>query len=83
VGIVNGTANRGLAEAWVDFMLGKTFQEDMPLNMFVYPVLPSAQLPEAFVRYSGEVESPIILDPQTIAENRERLIQEWTEIVVR
>jgi len=83
VGILKGTKNRDLAEAWVDFMLGKTFQEDMPLNMFVYPALPSATLPEAFVKYSGTVESPIILDPQTIAEKRDALIKEWTEIVVK
>ncbi|HLB49374.1 MAG TPA: thiamine ABC transporter substrate-binding protein, partial [Anaerolineales bacterium] len=61
----------------------KTFQEDMPLNMFVYPALPSATLPEAFVKYSGTVESPIILDPRTIAEKRDALIKEWTEIVVK
>ncbi|MEK7310900.1 MAG: thiamine ABC transporter substrate-binding protein [Chloroflexota bacterium] len=83
VGILKGTKNRDLAEAWVDFMLDKTFQEDMPLNMFVYPALPSATLPEAFVKYSGTVESPIILDPQTIAEKRDALIKEWTEIVVK
>jgi len=83
VGIVKGTKNRGLAEAWVDFMLSKTFQEDMPLNMFVYPALPSAQLPDAFVKYSGQVESPIILDATTIAERREALIETWTEIVVK
>ncbi len=83
VGILKGTKNRDLAEAWVSFMLGKTFQEDMPLNMFVYPALPSAALPEAFVQYSGTVESPVILDPQTIAEKRDALIKEWTEIVVK
>lgn len=83
VGILKGTKNRDLAEAWVNFMLGKTFQEDMPLNMFVYPALPSAALPEAFVQYSGTVESPVILDPQTIAEKRDALIKAWTEIVVK
>jgi thiamine transport system substrate-binding protein len=83
VGILDGTANRDLAEAWVDFMLSKPFQEDMPLNMFVYPVLPSAVLPEVFVKYSGQVEAPVILDGATIAANRDRLIREWTEIVIR
>lgn len=83
VGILKGTPNRDLAEKWVDFMLSKTFQEDMPLNMFVYPALPSAQLPEAFVKYSGAVESPIILDPKTIGDNRDALIKQWTDIVVK
>ncbi len=83
VGILTGTKNRDLAERWVDFMLSKTFQEDMPLNMFVYPALPSATLPEVFVKYTPAVESPVILSPQIIADKREALIKEWTEIVVK
>lgn len=83
VGILTGTKNRDLAERWVDFMLSKTFQEDMPLNMFVYPALPSATLPDAFVKYTPAVESPVILSPQTIADKREALIKEWTEIVIK
>ncbi|HLB47714.1 MAG TPA: thiamine ABC transporter substrate-binding protein [Anaerolineales bacterium] len=83
VGILKGTKNRDLAEKWIDFMLSKTFQEDMPLNMFVYPALPSATLPEVFVKYTPTVELPVILSSQTIADKREALIKEWTEIVVK
>jgi thiamine transport system substrate-binding protein len=82
-GILKDTPNRDLAEKWIDFMLSQPFQEDMPLNMFVYPVLPSAQLPEAFVKHSGTVESPVVLDPKVIADNRDRLIELWTEVVVK
>jgi len=35
----------------VDFMLSKSFQEDMPLQMFVFPVNPEARLDEAFVKH--------------------------------
>jgi thiamine transport system substrate-binding protein len=83
VGILKGTTSRDLAEKWVDFMLAKTFQEDMPLNMFVYPVLPSAVLPEAFIKYSGIVADPVILDPMTVGDNRDALIQQWTQIVIK
>ncbi|MBI3240837.1 MAG: thiamine ABC transporter substrate-binding protein [Chloroflexi bacterium] len=83
VGILKDTKNRGLAEKWIDFMLSKTFQEDMPLNMFVYPALPSATLPDVFVKYTPTVESPVSLSPQIIADKREALIREWTEIVVK
>src|SRR5919112_1143110 len=38
VGILIGTQHRALAAKFMDFMLGKQFQEDMPLQMFVYPV---------------------------------------------
>ena len=38
VGILKGTQQRALAEKFVDFMLSEQFQEDMPLQMFVFPV---------------------------------------------
>ena len=44
VGILKGGKNRDLAEKWVDFMLSQQFQEDMPLQMFVFPVNPQAKL---------------------------------------
>ncbi|HEX6269670.1 MAG TPA: thiamine ABC transporter substrate-binding protein, partial [Anaerolineales bacterium] len=44
VGILKGTQNRDLAEKFIDFMLSEQFQEDIPLQMFVYPVNPDAAL---------------------------------------
>ena len=52
VGILKGTKNRDLAEKFIDFMLDVKFQEDMPLNMYVYPVNSTAKLPESFVKYA-------------------------------
>ncbi|HET9905531.1 MAG TPA: thiamine ABC transporter substrate-binding protein, partial [Anaerolineales bacterium] len=52
VGILKGTEQRALAEKFIDFMLDVQFQEDMPLQMFVYPVNPNANLPEQFVKYA-------------------------------
>jgi thiamine transport system substrate-binding protein len=83
VGILAGTPNRALAELWVDFMLSPTFQEDLPLQMFVFPVNPHAELDDLFVRYLAEPESPAALNPAEVAANRERWIQEWTEVVLR
>jgi len=83
VGILKGTQQRALAEKFVDFMLGKQFQEDMPLQMFVYPVNPDATLPEEFVKYAQIPEQPAQLDPAVIATNRDKWIQAWTETVLR
>ena len=44
VGILKGTQQRALAEKFVDFMLDTPFQEDVPMQMFVYPVNSSSQL---------------------------------------
>jgi thiamine transport system substrate-binding protein len=83
VGILKGTPNRDLAEAWVDFMLSPAFQEDIPLNMFVFPVNRNAELEETFVNYLTIPEEPVMLDYDRIAENREAWIQAWTENVLR
>jgi thiamine transport system substrate-binding protein len=83
VGVLKGTRNRALAEKFVDFMLGQQFQEDMPLQMFVFPVNPQAQLPEAFVKFAQIPSQPARLDPAVIAAHREQWIAAWTETVVR
>jgi thiamine transport system substrate-binding protein len=83
VGILQGTANRALAEDFVDFMLSAQFQEDLPMQMFVYPVLPSAQLPDEFVAYAEQPAQPASLDPALIAANRDAWIQDWTDTVLK
>lgn len=83
VGILKGTEQRALAEKFVDFMLSKEFQEDMPPQMFVYPINPNAALPEAFIKYAQAPEQPASLTPDEIASNRDRWIQEWTDIVLK
>lgn len=83
VGILKGTPNRALAEKFVDFMLGRQFQEDVPLQMFVYPVNPSAVLPEAFTKYAQAPAQTATLSPDVIAANRDRWIQEWTDAVTK
>lgn len=83
VGILKGTDQRALAEKFVDFMLSKQFQEDMPLQMFVYPVNPNAALPEAFVKYAQSAELPVTMPSELMAQNRDEWIQTWTDIVLK
>ena len=83
VGILKGTPNRALAEKFVDFMLSKQFQEDVPLQMFVYPVNSNAILPEAFTKYAQAPEQTAVLSHDAIASNRDKWIQEWTDVVMK
>ncbi len=83
VGILKGTQQRALAEKFVDFMLSVPFQEDIPLQMFVYPVNPEAKLPDVFVKYAQIPEQPARVDPAEIAANREAWIEAWDEAVLR
>ncbi|NSW54204.1 MAG: thiamine ABC transporter substrate-binding protein [Anaerolineae bacterium] len=83
VGILRGTQQRALAEQFVDFLLDVAFQQDLPLQMFVYPVNTQAVLPEAFAQWAESAPAPALLDPALIAENRERWIQAWDQAVLR
>lgn len=81
VGILKGTQNRDLAEKFVDFMLDVKFQEDMPLQMFVYPVNNTAKLPDAFVKYAEIATSPASA-PADLDKQRETWINDWTQAVL-
>jgi thiamine transport system substrate-binding protein len=83
VGILRGTQQRALAEKFVNFMLSKQFQEDVPLQMFVYPVNKSAVLPEVFTHYAQTPSQPAALPPDEIAANRDAWIQEWINTVLK
>jgi thiamine transport system substrate-binding protein len=82
VGILQGTENRDLAEAWVDFMLSVPFQEDVPLQMFVFPVNPEAELPQVFLDHVQIPQEPATLAPECIDQNRESWIEAWNETVL-
>jgi thiamine transport system substrate-binding protein len=82
-GILDGTDHAKAARRFVDFLLSKRFQEDMPLQMFVYPVLEGAKLPAVFVEFSEVAPDPLSLPPQEIAQGRDRWIEEWTDAVLR
>ena len=82
-GVLEGAANQAGAEQFIDFMLGAEFQADLPLNMFVFPVVPGIELPEVFVEYAAIPENPASLEPARIEAKRDEWIQAWAEVMLR
>jgi len=82
-GILKGSEHEEEAQMFIDFMLSLEFQEDMPMQMYVFPVNNKAELPEIFVEYALTPEKPVVMDYTLIEENREEWIQDWTETVLR
>jgi thiamine transport system substrate-binding protein len=82
-GVLRGTDDAPLAQEFIDFLLSRPFQEDLPLQMFVFPVDPEATLPEVFQRWAAVPTDPLSLDPAVIGRERERWIEEWTRTVLR
>ncbi len=83
VGILKGTQHTAEAQKLVDFMLSTTFQEDIPLHMFVFPANETAVLPDVFVQHSQIPQNPATIPPDEIIGNREKWVEDWTNTVLR
>lgn len=83
VGILHGTEKESAAQQFIEFALSTTFQEDLPLQMFVFPVNQEAELPDVFVEFALVPDVPAEMEISEIEANREDWIQAWTEVVLR
>ena len=82
-GILRGTKNEALAKKFIDFLLSKAVQEDIPAQMAVYPVSSEAALPPAFDKFSKVESAPATVSAADIAANRDKWIADWTNTVLR
>ncbi len=80
MGILKNAPNRASAEAFINFMLTEEFQKEIPLTNFMYPINNEVELPASF-QYAPQPGTILNLESGFIAENRERLVQEWVELV--
>ncbi|MFR9674603.1 thiamine ABC transporter substrate binding subunit [Streptomyces sp. TR06-5] len=82
-GLLEGAENEKGGRALLNFLIGTSFQEDLPLRMFVEPVREDAELPAVFTEYGADVKEPATMDPKRIADNRESWVKAWTSLVLR
>jgi thiamine transport system substrate-binding protein len=80
-GVMSGTDHPDAAGELIDFMLSTEFQETIPLTWFVFPVNQDAELPQVFIDHTTIPSDPARLDSATIAENRDRWINEWVAVM--
>ncbi len=82
-GLLGGAPNPQGGQQLIDFMLTRTYQEDLPLSNFVFPVLPDAQLPVVFTENAQVPSEPLSLPPEEVAANRDAWVSAWTDVVER
>ncbi|WP_020587884.1 thiamine ABC transporter substrate-binding protein [Desulfobacter curvatus] len=82
-GILKNSTNTDLAKKAMDFLLSKTFQEDIPLQMFVFPANTKAKLPDVFSKHAKITDAPASLPTDDINQNRDKWLREWTENLLR
>ena len=64
-------------------MLTSTFQNDVPMQMFMFPVNPLAELPAEFIQHAQVAAQPAVVEPDDINKYREAWIQAWSNIMLR
>ncbi len=82
-GILKNGQHRELAEAFIEFLLSESFQEDIPLQMWVFPAREDADLPAVFAEHARVAEEPVEMAYDAIEEQREAWLEAWTETVLR
>lgn len=80
-GVIKGAKNPAGAKAFIDFLLSKQAQADIPGQMYMYPIDSSVALPATWKKFAPLSSKPFTVAPETLAKNRTAWIKQWTETV--
>ena len=78
--VLHGAANPEGAQAFVDFMEGRAFQEALPDHMYVFPVDPAAELPDLWAEYAVPAPRPATVPETDIAAHRADWLETWADV---
>ena len=79
-GVLDGAENPDGAQAFVDFLLTRPFQESLPENMYVFPVDDDAELPALWARWAKPAPDPIEVPPADVAAHRDEWLRSWSDV---
>jgi thiamine transport system substrate-binding protein len=82
-GLLDGAKNADAGKKLLDFLVSPPFQQDVPMQMFVFPVRKDAVLPAVFTKFAAKPGKPKQLPADDIAANREAWIKTWTSTVLK
>jgi thiamine transport system substrate-binding protein len=78
-GVLRGTEASDEARQLVDFLVSNTFQQHIPLNLYVFPVA-DVELDQVFVDHAVIPETPPALTPTEIDTGRAEWVEQWIDI---
>ncbi len=82
-GVLAGAENPAGAQQVIDALLSREVQEDIPLNMFVYPVRADATLPVVFSDFTPVITTSASLPPEQVSEQLASLLETWGTVMNR
>ncbi len=77
--LLEGAENPDGAKAFIDFMVGESFQEALPENMYVFPVDDAVALPDAWAKFAPTARDPWQVDEESIAAHRDEWLRAWSD----
>ncbi|WP_158726723.1 thiamine ABC transporter substrate binding subunit [Tomitella fengzijianii] len=81
-GVLSGTDRPEAARELVDFLLSPAVQQDLPGQMYVFPVQRGTPLPPVFAEYAARPDHVLSMDPARIGAHRDGWIRQWRDIVL-
>jgi thiamine transport system substrate-binding protein len=81
-GVLQGAKNPVGAQALVNFMLTRQYQEGIPLQNYVYPVVKGTPLPPVFLQFAQQPHA-YSMDANAIGASRNTWLEQWTKIVLQ
>jgi thiamine transport system substrate-binding protein len=82
-GVLRGTKYPKASGQLIDYLISKSFQEVLPLTLFVYPARTEAAVPPEFTQYAVRPTKPFVVSPADIEAKSSGWITTWTQIVVK
>lgn len=79
VGLLRNAENPEAGKAFIDFLLSKRFQDEVPMLFSTYPVRPDATLPEAYALYAPEPADPAELAASDAERSRDAWLAGWRQ----
>ena len=80
-GVLAGARNPSGAQKVVDFLLSRTFQSQVPQEMYVYPVDSGVTLPADWAKYAPVAPHPESMKPAEITAHRSQWISDWSDLM--
>lgn len=81
MGVVTDTDNPKLAREFLDFTLSTKVQEKIPTSEWMFPANPHTLLPVKFYQYAVTPPIAASIDTEKIAQNSDRWLKEWAQMI--
>ena len=81
-GVIAGAQNEVGARKFIDFLLSKKVQADIPGEMYMYPADSSVALSKDWQQFAPLADQPFAVAADVISAKRDAWIRDWTAAVI-